>query len=247
MRKFTWALAFIIVAFFGALPALADNATPPPSNYLAPAQIDLTQLLPPPPEAGSARQTRDINRLLSLQHHRTKAQAARAKQDGEVTVFLFADVLGPNFNKEKLPKLTAFFDGVRHSESPIVGAAKDYWHRPRPFEADARIHPLPELKAGVTNSDGTFNHSYPGGHATFGATGAILLAQMVPEKRAELFARGWEFGDNREMGGVHYPTDEEAGRIDAAVLVYAMMQNAQFQQDFAVAKTELRAALGLTP
>jgi acid phosphatase (class A) len=70
---------------------------------------------------------------------------------------------------------------------------------------------------------------------------------MVPEKRAELFARGWEFGQNRVVGGVHYPTDVEAGRIDATVLVYAMMQNPQYKSDFAAAKTELRTALGLAP
>ena len=252
MRKLLWLLPFLVLAHGGASLA-ADNAPammPPPaasSDYLQPGQIDLTTLLPPPPAPGSPRDKKDIQHLLDLQHHRTPAQAARALADGDVTVFRFADVLGPNFAKDKLPVLAAFFDRVRHTESAFVGPAKDYWARPRPFEADKRIHPIPQLKEGVTNKDGTFNHSYPGGHATFGASCAIILSNMVPEKRAELFARGWVFGDNREMGGVHYPTDEEAGRIDAEVLVYAMEQNPQFQSDFAAAKAELRADLGLTP
>jgi acid phosphatase (class A) len=247
MRRLLWLSPFVVVAFLGAIPVFAENAAAPATDYLAPGQIDLLPLLPPPPAPNSTAQKRDMQTMLDAQRHRTAAQTAQVEADAQITVFRFADVLGPNFTKDKLPKLTAFFDRVRHSESPIVGAVKDYWHRSRPFEADARIHPAPGLQEGVTNKDGTYNASYPSGHSTFGATCAILLAQMVPEKRSELFARGWEFGQNRVIGGVHYPTDVETGRIDATVLVYAMMNNPQFQHDFTQAKAELRAALGLTP
>ena len=246
MHKLSWLLPLIFVAF-AAAPSGAENAAPPASDYLSSEHVDLQELLPPSPESGSAVQKSDIKAMLDIQRHRTAAQAARAREDGDVSVFRFADVLGPSFAKDKLPKLAAFFDGVRHSESGPVGTVKDYWHRPRPFEADAHIHPIPELKAGVANKDGTYNASYPSGHSTFGATCAIILSEMVPEKRAALFARGWEFGENRVIGGVHYPTDVEAGRIDAAVLTYAMEQNPQFQKDFTDAKAELRAALGLSP
>jgi acid phosphatase (class A) len=76
---------------------------------------------------------------------------------------------------------------------------------------------------------------------------AILLANMVPEKREALFARGWEYGRNRVVGGVHYPSDVEAGRIEATVLVSAMMQNPAFKTDFAASRAELRQVIGLTP
>ena len=75
---------------------------------------------------------------------------------------------------------------------------------------------------------------------------AILLANMVPEKRSELFARGWDYGQSRVVGGVHFPTDVESGRIEATAMVALMMQNADFRTDFAVAKAELRKALGLS-
>jgi hypothetical protein len=39
--------------------------------------------------------------------------------------------------------------------------------------------------------------TYPSGHGTFGAEVAILLSMMVPEKRSELFARGWQYGEQR--------------------------------------------------
>jgi acid phosphatase (class A) len=92
-----------------------------------------------------------------------------------------------------------------------------------------------------------FSYSYPSGNANFGTTTAILLAAMVPEKRAEIFARGWEYGENRLVAGVHFPSDIESGRISATAMVAVMMQNPAFKSDFAAAKGELRTALGMTP
>ena len=51
---------------------------------------------------------------------------------------------------------------------------------------------------------------------------AILLANMVPEKRGELFARGWDYGWSRVVGGVHFPTDIESGRIEATAMAALM-------------------------
>ena len=248
MRRFSWLSPFVVIAFLGVLPSLAKEPVQPQAGYLASGQVELLNLLPPPPAPDSAAQKRDIQAMLDAQRHRTPAEAKRVQADGEVTVFRFDDVLGPNFSKDKLPKLAAFFEHVQDAETPFYGAVKDYWKRPRPFVADARVHALPALKEGVYNKDKhAYSFSFPSGHSTFGATYAILLSQMVPEKRAELFGRGWQYGQNRVIGGVHFPTDVEAGRIDATVLVYAMMQNPQFQKDFADAKAELRVALGLAP
>jgi len=248
MRRFSCLSPFVVIAFLGALPSLAKEPVQPQQDYLAPGQVDLLKLLPPPPAPGSEIVNQDMRAVLDAQRHRDTAVAARAKADAEISIFRFADVLGPQFTGDKLPKLTAFFARVRHSEVGPVTLVKDYWQRPRPFVGNAKIHPLPEAREGVLNDDKhTYSYSFPSGHATFGATCAIILANMVPEKRAELFARGWQYGTNRMMAGVHFPTDIEAGRIDAAVLVYAMMQNPEFQKDFADAKAELRGVLGLAP
>ena len=69
----------------------------------------------------------------------------------------------------------------------------------------------------------------------------------MPEKRSELFSRGWEFGENRLNLGIHFPSDIEAGRIAATAVIAVMMQNPAFKADLAAAKAEVRAALGLSP
>jgi acid phosphatase (class A) len=87
--------------------------------------------------------------------------------------------------------------------------------------------------------------SYPSGHSTFGTVCAILLADMVPEKRAELFARGLDYAHSRMVVGAHFPTDLEGGRLTGTVAAELLMRNPRFQHDFAMQRASLRAALNL--
>jgi acid phosphatase (class A) len=149
-----------------------------------------------------------------------------------------------------------------------VNLVKDCWERPRPFVVSKDVHPPGMMAQGMAIDPAkpeknvaphgagspcravekpAVSYSYPSGNSNFGTTLAILLAAMVPEKRAEIFARGWEFGDNRLTAGVHFPSDIEAGRMSATAMVAVMMTNPAFKTDFAAAKAELRKALGLTP
>lgn len=54
--------------------------------------------------------------------------------------------------------------------------------------------------------------SYPSGHTTYGYTGAILLAVLVPERYPQMIVRGAEYGNDRIIVGAHYAMDVLAGR-----------------------------------
>jgi acid phosphatase (class A) len=69
---------------------------------------------------------------------------------------------------------------------------------------------------------------------------------MVPSKNGELYRRGWDFALNRIIGGVHYRSDVEAGRICAAVIAEGMFRNPEFKHDFDASKAELRTVLSRT-
>ena len=60
--------------------------------------------------------------------------------------------------------------------------------------------------------DLTNSPSYPSGHTTYGYTGAVLLAVLVPERYAEMIARGAEYGNDRVIMGSHYVMDVLGGR-----------------------------------
>jgi len=228
-------LPSVVLLLLAAIPVTAPAAG---ARYLEPDQVRLEEYLPPPPAPGSEADQRDLEAVRAAQAARTPESSAAAEADAAVSVFRFADVLGPDFNGQRLPKTMALFRSTAVDMTRVGSRAKDIWQRPRPYRADPGITPL----LGISN-DG----SYPSGHAMYGCMTAVLLGVMVPERRPALLARGEVFAANRVVGGVHYPTDVaagcDAGRIVAAVLLVTPA----FRADFAAAREETRRALGLPP
>lgn len=213
--------------------ALADD------DGARPAIVELSNLLPPPPVAGSMAAKHDMDVVMAVQRTRTAADMAAAKADTERSVFRFADVLGPALNASNLPKTSAFFARMTDLDKTEVKEAKKYWLRPRPAVVSSLVHPLAREKPN--------DWSYPSGHSTFGYTTAVLLATMVPEKRAQIFARADTYAEHRIVMGAHFPTDVEAGRIAGTVIAAQLLQDPLWQTDFVAARNELRKALALEP
>jgi hypothetical protein len=67
--------------------------------------------------------------------------------------------------------------------------------------------------------------SYPSGHTTYGYTGSLLLAILVPDRYQEMIARGAEYGNSRILLGAHYAMDVLAGRTLALYDVAHLLAN----------------------
>ena len=233
MRKLMSALAFVALIAFSPALLHAEDAKPYSDNK----EINLLLLLPPPPALDSDQMKAELGEILTLQVTRTKEMEARAIADATENIWRFADVVdSPKFNAADLPKLAAFFDRVVETEGAVTDPYKAVWKRPRPHLYSDLVKPVvPLSKSG----------SYPSGHATVGTLMGIELANMLPEKRAQIMARAWEFGHNRIVGGIHYPSDIEMGRISGTVIAQTISTHPDFKVEFDAAKAELRAALGL--
>jgi acid phosphatase (class A) len=218
-----------------ALSLTASDVHAEPA-YIAPGQIALSALIGPPPSVESEQQRRDLKAVLDAQAVRNDAQVERAKATADLSVFAFADVLGSGFTKERLPKTANLFSRIYGDSVAALEVTKDLWKRPRPFVSNVEVTPAGERPK---------SSSYPSGNALLGHLYAIVLAQIIPEKSAEIFARGQETGDNRVIAGVHYPTDLAAGRQAAVAIATTLWSTAAYKDDLASAKAELRAALGL--
>jgi acid phosphatase (class A) len=266
MRRGGCSGAMAVLAMF--LTGCAHPAGRGPATvYAVSARFDATRMLAPPPAAAGA-QDQDLQAVRLAERQRTPQQSAEAESSTSVDVFLFASVLGPGFNAGRMPTTAAFFDRVYRSALPYLQSVKDCWNRQRPFEVDPTLSPLarsfastrlrsvPAPVQGISAPPGDspctapaanprYSPSYPSGHATVGAMMAILLAQMVPEQRAALFSRGWDYGQSRVISGVHFPTDVEAGRVLGTLMVGLLQQDPHFRADLDAARRELRAGLGL--
>jgi acid phosphatase (class A) len=208
--------------------------------YLTATSLNLYRLLPSPPKAGSAQERADLDELLRLQASRTPAEVQRARDDATVSIFRFADALGnpPQFTPDNLPLTAALFARVEKDESLFMNTAKDAFGRPRPFLIEPRLAPVVARPPSA---------SYPSGHTTWAVACAIILADMVPERRVQIFARADEYAHNREVGGVHYPSDVAAGHLAGTALAVELFNMPRFDADERAAGNELRQDLGLPP
>jgi acid phosphatase (class A) len=211
--------AILALAIVGA-PARAEQ----PFYYLEPSQLDLTTLLPPPPDVASALAQSDEAQVAATLADRTHAQMREAEEESVRTVFFYEPSVGPNFTEQRLPVTAAFFTRIGSDVKKTIDNAKAYWNRPRPDGA--------QKKRG----------SYPSGHAAFAAASAIVLAQLLPSKRDAIFTQARAFAENRIVLGLHYPSDIASGWTAGTLAAYVMMQSPAFQRDFAAAQSELRRA-----
>jgi acid phosphatase (class A) len=214
-----------------------NRASAASSYYIEASQVDLAEVLPPPPRAGSARSKADLQAVLDAEHHRNQPAIAAALADLDQSVFRFADVMGPGFNSKTLPLATVFFQRVASDADKAEALAKLHFNRPRPFAVDREIQTLVPKPS---------SPSYPSGHATFAYVDAIVLSNMVPEKTDAIFSRASDYAYGRVVEGVHYPTDIEAGMISASVIVNVLLHKPEYLTDYARARMEVRHALGLT-
>jgi acid phosphatase (class A) len=146
--------------------------------------------------------------------------------------------MGQRFTENNLPFSATFLSRVVYTAETVLDPAKAAWNRPRPYDFDSRVIPCVSKPT---------NASYPSGHSTVGYVLAIVLAQIVPEKRAELFARAQEFALNRVVGGVHYRSDIDAGRTCGTLIAAAMFKQPSFISDLSTARSEVRSVLGYQP
>lgn len=233
-RRYLFALALTLAATFGADAADTKYGS---FIFVKPGQLDLGRLLAPSPDVQSDTQKRDLTAVLDAQKTRTPAQVERAVADNALSIYRFADVVAPDFSAARYPQLDAFFKRVFNDSRILVLSSKDVWDRPRPYVVSKDVQTVGELPKAPG--------SYPSGHAIFGYLSAIILANMVPEKASVLYERGHEYGTNRVITGVHFPSDLEAGRLAATAIAAALMESEQFQTEFEGAKAELRKGLGL--
>jgi acid phosphatase (class A) len=214
------ALALLLIV------AIAPAAVAAPARYyyLNPQQVELTVLLPPPPDLGSSELRADEAQVASAVAARTPTELADAQAASARSVFFFARSIGPGFTQARLPLTARFFAHISSDVQRLIVEAKAYWQRPRPDGANKK------------------HGAYPSGHAAFAASTAIVLAQLIPAKRGAIFAQARIFAVNRILLGLHYPSDIASGWTAGTLAAFVMMHDRRFRHDFAAAEAELRAA-----
>lgn len=234
-RRSSMFAALVLTALVAAFGVQYRSTEP---RFLIAPPEEFAAFFSAPPAAGSPQARRELDELLAIQEKRTRQEIDRARADSKTEVWQFAEALGTTRETmDGLESLNTLAEQVENDERPYVRAAKHRFLRLRPYEVESRLDPC------IGNVKGDL--SYPSGHATYGYLTAYLLADMVPERRAQLHARAREFAWQRSVCGVHFPSDLEAGRKGAAWLAEQFLRSAEYRVAADTAARELRAALGL--
>ncbi len=197
--------------------------------YLEEAQVDLTTISTPPAPR-SIEEMSEVAALEFLQTTRTEAECERAQAEADGLAISF---YGPPYGPLTLLQAKALVDFQERLFDEVNFFArklKSLYQRPRPFVTYPQITPCVK----VHNS-----FSYPSGHAATGYLSARAFAIIFPEYASPLLERGWEVGQGRALGGVHYPSDVKAG-LELAEKVWTLLKiHPQFLADL----EELRAKI----
>ena len=244
------ALVVLGLGLTGAARAQQSEASPRPAGetsarYLRGDEIDYRDVTGPPPAPGSLADRLDVAQVLDLQAHASPERYAQAQADALALFPRFSQTLGVPLDRVHLPHTIQLLYGATRDAAHVSSAGKRGWGRLRPYQRLALgrvcgLTPVPPPAA----ADPGRRSSYPSGHTTVGWTTALVLAQIAPERRADLLERARDYGLSRIVCAAHFPTDVEAGRAVAVATVERLLDDPAFRRDLACARAEYRKAAG---
>jgi acid phosphatase (class A) len=223
----------LLLLLAGLEIAAADPACPDPA-------VPVAALLMPPPKHDSAQTRAELQELRRLQESRTSQQVEHVRGDDRRTVERFLG--GMNIEVGQLSDAAIhFFDCIGAAVEKAVRDAKTTFMRTRPYRLhENKLHTLKKL----SDHDST---SYPSGHATYGTVVGVVLVEMLPEKKEEIYKRIQDYGYSRLLSGAHFRSDVYAGNIAGAAIAASLLSKEAFRDEFKLVKAELRKAIGLAP
>lgn len=230
----------LLMAAGGA--ALAEAAKPvsptapaTAQGYLGTSAPDTYKILPPAPVAGTIRYQADRSAFLATRSLKDDTRWALAQQDDKIGEILkdMACAVGVELTPKNAPKTLAVLTKMRPDVGYATNRPKDIYQRKRPYLIDEGPICI-EKSEGLARSP-----DYPSGHATYGWTIGLILAELVPDRATEVLVRARAFGESRLVCGVHSMSAVESGRTNASILVAGLHGSAAFRKDMDAARAEI--------
>lgn len=210
-------------------------------------QVPLDAFVLPACPANSSKQTRtEIDYLLRLQANRTETEGERALYfapwgystsikagtpaftSQQRNLFYVGRSTGSWFNPNDLPVTAEILGRVWRDASHYMWRLKFKYARIRPYNIDPKVKPLMEANWAA----------FPSGHSFYSHMLAYLYAELAPEFSDIFLNDARAIGHSREIIGVHFPSDSEAGRVFARQFVDQLLASEKFAPEFEKIKTE---------
>lgn len=229
-RKKIYALVAMTMVTLGASAQyFTINEVPNPVLYL-----------PPYPGYEETRFSVDIKQYFNGKTVRLNnpERAALVKSDVsygvEPMATIFSPIMGYSIFPSSAPRLYTMLNQGITTAAYGASRAKNYYVRMRPCvrfnEAPYSSETLSEMKR---------TYSYPSSHAVAGWTTGLLTAAVNPHKQDTLLTRGYDYGQSRVLGGMHWQSDVSDARLVASACLARMLFSPVFKSHLVSARNEI--------
>ncbi len=227
----------VALAAAGAMAAGPAFAQFPFKGYLGEATPDTSIVVAPAPQPGSPQAEADRAVFLATRalEGTPRWDMAVADNNSRAVGKAFACSLGAEVTLLGAPKTAKLFLKVAPDLTAAVDRPKAVYARKRPYFVD-------EGKVCVARDkelDDSFD--YPSGHSSWGWAVGLILAELAPDRSAQILQRARAFGESRVVCGVHNASSVEAGRLNGTAVVAALHGSADFRADMEEARVEIAA------
>lgn len=210
--------------------------------YFTDSQMpDLTVILPGPPDSTSMDFARDMNKYMAgkaMRHtERGRLAAAHSGYNISMVTTYFSEPYGMTISNETTPALYFLLESTLVTGEVAMGRIKRYYKRQRPClrykEPTGSGEVFPET-----------SYSYPSGHTIRGWLTAMVLAEINPAVRNQVFALAQEYCENRVIVGAHWQSDVDASRTAASIGFCALQGSEEFIAQMKKAQQEYKEKTG---
>lgn len=240
-RKAFWCAA--VAGCVLAVGALAQ--APAESGYLSQGEPDTVAVTPQSPAPGSVRDAADRAIFKATRSLQGSPRWALAQNDAVLTIPAllrdFSCAAGLDLTEQDAPALVLVWRRLYPDINAAYSAPKNLYRRPRPYMRDDGPICVPRSKALDESYD------YPSGHATFGWTWGLVLADLIPARAGSILARARAFGESRAVCGVHSASAVTEARTVGSSVFSAVQSSPAFQADMAAARRQLASLPGSPP
>ncbi|MDR3671549.1 MAG: phosphatase PAP2 family protein [Holophaga sp.] len=225
MRRPRFLPVFALLLAVGT--AFSPLASQPPAAMAQ--KQDYASLIGHFPSPGSDGAKTDLAILLWMQRTRTPGQIRRAQSEIRLHLGVFSEVTGRDLESPGFPLTQALAADLLEALHQVTNPLKQQFARPRPYDAFPQINPAVSRES---------TYAYPSGHSTWGMAEALLLAELAPDRREAILDRGRQIGFDRVLGGVHYPSDVDAGQRLGIAIAQAWLAKPAHQRRVEQARAE---------
>ncbi len=184
-----------------------------------------------PPSNSSLRTRAELDYLLALQAKRTAQDVQRITHEITLAGFVFDGITYADITDEQNRPLTRkLAKNINAELTTVMMATKRHFNRVRPHHLEPRLTPCIDVPA---------HPAYPSGHATQAYVWAYLLCELLPtERHRRILAGAQLIGQDRELAGVHYPSDTALGKSIARQIVDMWLENPHFRERLDAVRSE---------